>query len=128
MTTFNKLAGASSLKKEAPPEELRPLSEAVDRIGTNLREMARPNRLAKAACVAHIHEAGAAIRRDLDVVAEIVAGIGPMLAKRDAESRRAFLCGRQSPALDANDPATLQMIGDAVRANPRLLDKFAKPN
>lgn len=102
MTLFNKLAGPSSLKKDALSGD-DPLAKVIDRIAANASEMVKPTRLEKSAMVERIHTLGDKIREDIDEIRQAVDLQLRDLIKRNADYRREMFKARPF-ALDANDP------------------------
>jgi hypothetical protein len=117
---FNKLFGRKPQMRKAPP-----LPESGLRIEKLLAEnqARRDDELRKV-----LNEADALRKQGRALIAEVAAlreEVDRLAKRRDEAQRRAFVA--RPFALDADNPVHCEMIGDAIRANPSLLEKF-KPN
>ena len=126
MTMFNKLSGASDLRKDAPPGD-DPLAQTVARLAANVSELLKPTRLEKGAMVERIHMLGDKIREDVEQVKEAIEAKLRDLTKQNSDARKQFLCGRTF-ALNPDDPAALEIVGEALRRDPGLLAKINRTN
>ncbi len=147
---FDKLFGAALKMRNANPavvEKIFPTAalrkeylatdgggRALMLIEGMLETMAGPARLAKrvaqdAAMAKFVHHRRA-LWNQLDAIkgeiATLERDVVDLAKRREVAERRAFKV--QPFALDIHDPRAVEMIGDAVRRDPSLLDKISKPN
>ncbi|MDE3176815.1 MAG: hypothetical protein KGM15_12000 [Pseudomonadota bacterium] len=126
-----------NIERAFPTPELRREYESADEAGKTVmllekmpEAMVEPQRLEKRAALAKIAADSREMRAQLDAYKGEIEKIDRDFSeiKKRAEEARSRSFHVRPFALDPNDPAALEIVGEALRRNPNLLDKINRPN